>query len=61
MLSCIKDTHKKNTPSNKTRATKSKNMCFWVIGTLNQVFMSLVEIIILESSFQNNKIVENLW
>ena len=36
----IKDTHRENTPSNKTQApAKSINMGIWVIGTLNQLFM----------------------
>ena len=34
----LKDTHRENTPSNKTQAlTKSFNMGTWVIGTLNQL------------------------
>ena len=34
----IKDTHRENTPSNKTQAlTKSMNMDIWKIGTLNKL------------------------
>ena len=37
-LRIVKDTHRENTPSNKTRAlTKSNIMDIWVIGTLNQL------------------------
>ena len=33
----IKDTHRENTPSNKTQALqKSMNIDIWVVGTLNQ-------------------------
>ena len=36
----LKDTHKENTPSNKTEAlTKSINMYVWVIGASNQLFI----------------------
>ena len=36
----FKDTHKENTPSNKTEAlTESKSMYIWVIGILNQLFI----------------------
>ena len=39
-LDYIKDTHRENTPSNKTRAlTKSMNRYVWVIGTINQLFI----------------------
>ena len=38
--SCIKDTHRENTPSNKTAAlTKSMNVHIWAIGILNQLFI----------------------
>ena len=37
---CFKDTHRKNTPSNKTEVlTKSMNMCIWGIGNVNQLFV----------------------
>ena len=37
----VKNTHKGNVPSNETLAlTKSANMGFWVVGTLNQLFIS---------------------
>ena len=37
---CFKDTHKENTPSNKTEALrKSMNVYIWAIGTLNQLFI----------------------
>ena len=36
-----KNTHRKNTPSNKTQAvTKSMNMDLWVFGILNQLFIT---------------------
>ena len=36
----LRDTHKDNTPSNKTKALKkSMNMYIWVIGTLIQLFI----------------------
>ena len=36
----IKDTHRENTPSNKSETlTKSMNMYIWAIGILNQLFM----------------------
>ena len=36
----FKDTHRENTPSNKTEAlTKSINMYSWTIGILNQLFI----------------------
>ena len=39
MLITYKDTHRENSPSNKTQAlTKNMNMDIWVIGTLNQIF-----------------------
>ena len=38
-MNIFKDTHRKNTPSNKTEAlTKSMDMDIWVIGTLNLLF-----------------------
>ena len=37
----IKNTHRENTPSNKTKALiKSTNMSIWEIGALNQLFIS---------------------
>ena len=37
---CFKDTHRENTPSNKTEALrKSMNVYIWAIGTLNQLFI----------------------
>ena len=39
---CIKDTQRENTFSNKSQAlTESTNMDIWVIGILNQLFISL--------------------
>ena len=36
----LKDTHRENTPSNKTTAlTKSMNMYIWAIGVLHQLFI----------------------
>ena len=36
-----KNTHRKNTPSNKTQAvTKSMNVDLWVFGILNQLFIT---------------------
>ena len=36
----IKNTHRKKAPSNKTPAlTNSGNMCIWVVGISNQVFI----------------------
>ena len=36
----FKDTHRENTPLNKTQAiTKSRNMDIWETGTLNQLFI----------------------
>ena len=40
-LCSFKDTHRENTPSNKTKALKkSVIMCIWEIGTLNRVVIS---------------------
>ena len=37
--SYLKNTHRENTPSSKTKAlTKSMNMRIWEIGTLNRLF-----------------------
>ena len=37
-LCSFKDTHRENTPSNKTKALKkSVIMCIWETGTLNRV------------------------
>ena len=36
----LKNTHKENAPSNKTRAlTKSMNIYIWEIGASNQLFI----------------------
>ena len=36
----VKDTHREKAPSNKNQAlTKSTNMCIWVVGTTNQLFI----------------------
>ena len=36
----VKDIHKENTPSNKTKELmKTMNMRIWEIGTLNQLFI----------------------
>ena len=36
----LKDTHRKNAPSNKTPALrKNTNMGVWAVGTLNQLFI----------------------
>ena len=36
----VKDTHRENTPSNKTEAlTKCMNMYIWEIGILNQLLL----------------------
>ena len=38
---CLKDTHRENTPSNKTQAlTKSTNRDNWVISILNQLLIT---------------------
>ena len=40
-FSKVKDTHRENSPSNKTKAlTTSMGMCIWEIGLLNQLFIS---------------------
>ena len=40
-FSKVKDTHRENSPSNKTKAlTTSMDMCIWEIGLLNQLFIS---------------------
>ena len=39
-LQTFKDTHRENTPSNKTKAlAKGINMWIWEIRTLNQLFV----------------------
>ena len=39
-ITIIKDTHRENTPSNKTKVlTKSMNTYIWEIGTVNQLFV----------------------
>ena len=37
----VKNTHREKVPSNETLVlTKSTNMGIWVVGTLNQLFIS---------------------
>ena len=50
---CFKDTHRENTPSNKTQVySKMVNICVWVNGTLNQPFKKFLYSY---SGFQKNK------
>ena len=40
-ITIIKDTHRENTPSNKTEVlTKSMNMCVWGVGTVTRLFVT---------------------
>ena len=40
MPNSFKDTHRENTPSNKTETfTKNMNMSIWAVGILNQLFI----------------------
>ena len=52
---CFKDTHRENTPSNKTQAlTKSMNISIWVVSTLKQLFIKSSYALIKFSEKQSN-------